>query len=95
MKNRILSNFAAAAMFLSLAFPAMAPAAPNTFAKQPTPATAPVPPHPEIHAAIESLERAKAHLQEARHDFGGHRAAAVRAVDEALRQLRACQEFDK
>jgi hypothetical protein len=53
------------------------------------------PPHPEINAAIRSLERAKAHLQEAAHDFNGHRADALAAVDAALRQLRIIVEYDK
>jgi len=51
--------------------------------------------HPEIHAAIESLEHARAHMKEARHDFGGHREEALRATDEAIRQLKICMEFDK
>ena len=28
--------------------------------------------HPQIHAALDALQRAKMHLQEAAHDFGGH-----------------------
>ena len=100
MKKQIFSNFAAAALFLGLAFPAIAPAAPKTAkpagSAAATTATAADPArHPEIRAAIESLERAKGHLQEARHDFGGHRLEAVRAIDEALRQLHVCQEFDR
>ncbi|MDQ6634288.1 MAG: hypothetical protein M3Z10_05955 [Gemmatimonadota bacterium] len=51
--------------------------------------------HPQIRAAIRSLERAKADLEHAAHDFGGHRADAVKAVDEAIRQLRLAMEYDK
>jgi hypothetical protein len=50
--------------------------------------------HPEIHEAIHALENAKAHLLEARHDFGGHRDAAIHACDEAINQLKAAIEFD-
>jgi hypothetical protein len=50
--------------------------------------------HPEIRAAVEALENAKRHLQEAAHDFHGHRADAIRSVDEALRQLRVCMQYD-
>jgi hypothetical protein len=50
--------------------------------------------HPEIRAALESLENAKRHLQEAAHDFHGHRVEAIRAVDEAIHQLRLCLEAD-
>ena len=51
--------------------------------------------HPEIRAAIRSLERAKVDLQRAAHDFGGHRADALRATDEAIKQLRLALEYDK
>lgn len=43
--------------------------------------------HPRLVRAIEALRDARAYLQEAPHDFGGHRAEAIRATDEALRQL--------
>lgn len=51
--------------------------------------------HPEIRAAIRSLERAKLDLQRASHDFGGHRADALRSCDEAIRQLKLALEYDK
>jgi hypothetical protein len=50
--------------------------------------------HPEIREAIESLRRAKAHLIAAKHDYHGHREAAVRATDDAIRQLELCLKFD-
>jgi hypothetical protein len=43
--------------------------------------------HPRIAAAITALRDARAYIAEAPHDFGGHRDAAIRACDEALRQL--------
>jgi hypothetical protein len=49
--------------------------------------------HPEIEAALASLQHAKQHLQEAAHDFGGHRVDAIRAIDEADRQLRVCLQY--
>ena len=52
-------------------------------------------PHPEIQAAIRSLERAKDHLQHAAHDFGGHRVEAIAAIDAALGQLHTCLDYDK
>jgi hypothetical protein len=51
--------------------------------------------HPEIRAAIRSLERAKVELQHSAHDFGGHRVDAIKAVDEALKQLRLALEYDE
>lgn len=50
--------------------------------------------HPEIRAAIHALENAKRHLEEAAHDFGGHKADALRATDEAIRQLQICLDYD-
>lgn len=43
--------------------------------------------HPRIAAAITALRDAKAYMQAAPHDFGGYKAAALRASDEAIRQL--------
>ena len=43
--------------------------------------------HPRIAKAIEALRDAKAYMEEAPHDFGGHKAAAIRACDDAIRQL--------
>jgi len=44
--------------------------------------------HPRIARAIEQLRDARAYLAEAPHDFGGHKADAIRACDEAIRQLQ-------
>jgi hypothetical protein len=51
--------------------------------------------HPHIHAAIKSLGKAKQELKTAAHDFGGHRVAALAAVDSAITQLKTCLKFDK
>jgi hypothetical protein len=45
--------------------------------------------------AIESLRRAKEHLEHAAHDFGGHRVEAIKAIDESLHQLQDCLKYDK
>lgn len=50
--------------------------------------------HPEIHRALEALRDARAHLQAAAHDFGGHKADAIRATDEAIHQLEICERYD-
>lgn len=49
--------------------------------------------HPRIVRAIESLRDARAYLLEAPHDFGGHKADAIRASDEAIRQLEFALAF--
>lgn len=90
--------FASALLIIALAFSASAPAAPSGKAAAPpapaaTPAAVPQA-HPEIRDAIAALRRAKEHLEHAKHDFGGHRADAVRATDEAIHQLEVCLKYD-
>jgi hypothetical protein len=43
--------------------------------------------HPRIAKAIEALKDARAYIAAAPHDFGGHKADAMRATDDAIRQL--------
>jgi hypothetical protein len=43
--------------------------------------------HPRIAKAIAALKDARAYLEAAPHDFGGHRADAIRSTDDAIRQL--------
>lgn len=43
--------------------------------------------HPRIARAIEALRDARAYMVAAPHDFGGHRVDALRATDDAIRQL--------
>jgi hypothetical protein len=50
--------------------------------------------HPEIQAALNALQNARAHLQSAAHDFQGHRVDAIRAVDEAIHQLQICMRYE-
>jgi hypothetical protein len=51
--------------------------------------------HPAIRAALRSLERAKVELQNAAHDFGGHRKDALAACDQAIAQLKLALQYDK
>ena len=104
MKARILVVFALAALVAAFAYTAATPAAPHransnavpTATAQPNAAAATAAePHPEIREAIGALRRAKAHMEHAAHDFGGHRVEALRATDEAIRQLEECLRFDK
>jgi hypothetical protein len=66
----------------------------HTPSSRPSPA-ARVEPHPQINQAIIALEAARMHLRRAAHDFGGHRVAAIAAIDRALIQLRLALQFDK
>lgn len=49
--------------------------------------------HPRLAAAIEALRDARAYLAEAPHNFGGHKAAAIAACDNAIRQLQAALAY--
>ncbi len=83
-----------AMLALPLALVAATPSGPTRRAASPAAMSYPEP-HPEINAAIRSLERAKLHLQRAAHDFGGHRVEAIRAIDGALEQLKLALQYDK
>ena len=50
--------------------------------------------HPRMHAAIRELREAKRELEKADHDFGGHRAKAIEAIDVAIIQLEKALKFD-
>jgi len=102
MKTRIVSLLVLATLVLAFAFIATAPAAPNKANAPATPAASALPapaatpaaePHPEIRDAIAALHRAKEHMEHAAHDFGGHRVEALRATDEAIRQLEICLKY--
>jgi hypothetical protein len=103
MKTRILAVFAVVALVAVFAYAVSAPAAPNKGNANAIPAAAPQPnattavpaDHPEIHDALAALRRAKEHMEHAAHDFGGHRVEALRATDEAIRQLEICLKYDK
>ncbi len=43
--------------------------------------------HPRLVKAIDALKDARAYMQEAPHDFAGHRVEAIRATDDAIKQL--------
>lgn len=44
--------------------------------------------HPRIARAIHALQDAEDYMRHAPHDFGGHREDAIRASDDAIRQLQ-------
>jgi hypothetical protein len=82
MKIKLARLLAAAVVLLALAFPVTTPANPPEH-------------HPEIRQAIAALRRAKEHMEHSDHDFGGHRIEAIRATDEAIRQLEFCLKYDR
>jgi hypothetical protein len=40
------------------------------------------------------LRNSKHHLEQAAHDFGGHRVEAIRAIEEAIHQLEICMQYE-
>ena len=97
--TRTLLMITAITLMLALALPAMAASSPVP-AKSPAhakvaPAPAPPEEHPQIRAALAALRNSKEHLEHAAHDFGGHRVEAIRAIDDAIRQLEICLKYDK
>jgi len=88
--NRVYS-IAAIVLGFVLAF-----AAGNLTAPHSAVAAAAVPEeHHEIHDALDSLRNARKHIEEAKHDFGGHRQEALNATDAAIRELEICLKYDR
>ncbi|NRF67035.1 hypothetical protein HLB44_08585 [Aquincola sp. S2] len=50
---------------------------------------------PNMEAALVSLEQARASLEKATADKGGHRVKAIKAVDEAIARVKAGIEYAK
>jgi hypothetical protein len=50
---------------------------------------------PRMHAALEHLRAAKNELERADADKGGHRAAAIRLVNDAIAQVEAGMGYDR
>jgi len=47
---------------------------------------------PHMQAALEALQSAKHHLEEAKHDKGGHRVAAIKYIDAAIHHVKEGME---
>ena len=105
MRVRIFSLLAVVSLVLALAFLSSTHAAPHKANVPATPAANALPatpsgatpeePHPQIREALAALRHAKEHMEHAAHDFGGHRVEALKATEEAIRQLEICLKNDK
>ena len=96
--QKSLSIIPALALTLALSVPALAAgskAPVKSDHRAAAPAPAPPEEHPQIRAALSALHNSKEHLEHAAHDFGGHRVEAIKAIDEAIRQLEICLQYDK
>jgi hypothetical protein len=52
-------------------------------------------PQPHMRAALDHLQAAKVELQTAEADKGGHRAKAIKLVDEAIGEVTAGMEYSQ
>jgi hypothetical protein len=48
---------------------------------------------PKVKAALDALATARTELSEAKHDFGGHKKAALASIDQAIADLEKCYKF--
>lgn len=51
--------------------------------------------HPQMHKAIEKLREAKKHMENAAHDFHGHRAKALELTEQAIHELEEGLKSDR
>jgi hypothetical protein len=49
--------------------------------------------HPRIRKAVHEMEDAVAYMEAAPHDFGGHKADAIRKTREAIEQLKLAMAY--
>jgi len=49
--------------------------------------------HPRLAAALREMRDAKKELENAPSNFGGYKSAAIRALDDAIKQLQLALEF--
>jgi hypothetical protein len=99
MKNiGVLTLLITATLLLTLAFPVgaaspRAAAAPVVAAAAPAAAASPaMPPHPEIAAALEAMHNAHHRLEDASHDYHGHREKAIEHLDAAIHEAEICMQ---
>lgn len=103
MKRWSLAVAVLAILVLALTLPVSAPAAPaphHPVVAAASRSTAPAAAaqrerHPEIRAAMESLHQAHESLEHADHDFGGHRVAAMKHIEQATHELQLCLKYDR
>jgi len=82
IRNRLVVLLGALVLLCMFAFPLMH----SAMAK---PAVPPAGPHPEMEAALRSLQEARRHLDKAEPVFAGHREAAIKHVDAAIEEIHA------
>jgi hypothetical protein len=88
-----------ATLLLTLALPVGAAgpkAAPAPVAAAPAPAAPaamPPSPYPEIDLALQAMRDARAHLDNANHNFQDHRRKAIEHLNAAIEEAKICQQL--
>jgi hypothetical protein len=95
MRKQLHAVLAALALACTITLPVVAQSPSNEPAKLKRVQAEQREKHPEIESAITHLREAKQNLEHAAHDFGGHRVAALKHVNEALEECRLALEADK
>jgi hypothetical protein len=50
--------------------------------------------HPRLARALVALHEAKEYLEKAPNEFGGHKASAIKSIDESIKELKEAIKFD-
>lgn len=93
--KKLCALFATAALACTMSLPAVAQQKDTAKIKRVQMAQKEKGKHPNIEAAMMHLREAKESLEKASHDYGGHRSAALKHVNEALEECRDALTFDK
>ena len=51
--------------------------------------------HSELHKALRKLKAVKQDLEKASHEYGGHKAKAIEAIDQAIEEIKTALESEK
>ncbi len=98
--NKVLLSLACGTFLLTGSSFAQTPPAAEAPAAAPA-AVTPAPVHhhhehfPELHKALKSLRAAKSDLEKAAHDYGGHKAHAIEAINHAMEEVQNSLDFAK
>ncbi len=50
--------------------------------------------HPRMARSLVALHEAKDYMEKAPNDFGGHKASAIKAIDDAIKEITEAMKFD-
>lgn len=50
--------------------------------------------HPRLARALVSLHEAKDYVEKAPNEFGGHKASAIKAAEDAIKEIKEAMKFD-